>query len=1043
MDTTIRISSKTVKNKSDFLHVTYNTGKSKDAVISLDSSNFGQSGSVTWDKKSSTLSNIEKVTNWMKQSDKECVDMDSLEESSSNDSESKSLILFRCDFNKPTKPPSHFPSLFNRSTSLIDYFKNESATRSKPSKGSTVSSMKDDVALMEKKPVKNFPIDSPDRVSNNILTSDNSYTSENKSEITDEIPLSPESQKKELCHYLQLMNPADKKEIIILQNRRSSRVRNLEEQKQQFQERFKEVNDGDKEKIETVQKSTSPKSVNEVQLNNMSNSKEFSLPFPPKKILTNVIDFDNVMSDLIPKFKKYCESNNLSCMQKLREQTKESNVLKQKKDCNTVISRKTHSKKVVHKKIKKSKIKSLVKTRSRASLKSLRSNGNLKHVPIRNLVEKSQRGSSVKNKRAKSVAASSNRSTLNCTPISIRSSIPQITSPKSIGSHCEIISVDPGLDEDQITIDQILEEIPDFELLSDEYKRCLIESRILNTNILTTNKSHVTESYHFTEAPLYGFTKKDTQEVSNMCEKYKKTVSLTDEVKESVEKPKEIQDVGRKRDKEERQETNNSNNGNTYFIVNIDTSGNTAEISDSSQDSEPSNSSTQKYDYSAAISNKGENSDNEELFKAVPIANVEKGNYLEINTKNITKNHNYEVTPYKKPDCIKSLHKSLQFSSKKKNSLTANSSVCQEWDINNTKQKLKKQSHTISIDSENGSVLKAFYVGYNLILCQEFLVSFWMQTPLGNVLGSQQMWIPRGQTQRISLNNRCLQKDSMEKVICLDTSVVYIELWMKEHKSEVRQGPVADVFITLYYWKQRQNGLDKRVLQLENINGFADDVQYCVMRNFPKIIVSWHSANEDNLNSRKTFVHAYQLASDYQTISNIFDMEPVSHYVSSLHSVEDYDDLIMGCGENKISLWNLQFGNIIATIELNDIKTPLSTLWVKCDRGFLFALQQCVDRELRLVAINGINHSWKKLASYFPPEGFDRLKGVCIDNGLLLSFYDQGILCWNTETGEPVEEINGETDVIPSGAYVILVENTKVVVKHAFTHLMSLSLEES
>ncbi|XP_072382846.1 uncharacterized protein [Diabrotica undecimpunctata] len=1035
MDTTIRISSKTVKNKNDFLQVTYNTGKSKDAVISLDSSNFGQSGSVTWDKKNSTLSNIEKVTNWMKQSDKECVDMNLLEESSSNDSESKSLILFRYDFNKPTKPTSHFPTLFNRSTSLIDYFKNENAARSKPSKGSTLSGMKDNIALTEKKSEKNFPIESPDRISSNILTSDNSYTSENKSEITDEIPLSPESQKKELCHYLQLMNPADKKEILILQNRRSSRVRNLVEQKQHFQERFKEVSDGDREKIETVQKPTTPKSVNELQFNNISNSKEFSFPFPPKKLSTIVIDFDNVMSDLIPKFKKCCEENNLSYMQKLQIETKESNVLKQKKDC---------TQKIVHKKITKSKFKSLVKTRSRASLKNLRSNDNLKHVPIRNLLEKSQRGSSIKNRRAKSVPASSNRSTLNCTPISISSSIPQSTSPKSIGSHCEIISVDPGLEEDQITIDQMLEDIPDFELLSDEYKRCLIESRILCTKTVTTNKNHVSESYNFTVAPLYGFTKKDTQEVSNMCEKYKKTVSLTDEVKESTEKPKEIQDVGGKRDKEEQQETNTSNNGNTYLIVNIDTSGYTAEISDSSQDSEPPNShSTQKHDYSTATNNNGENSDNEALFTAVPIANVEKGNYLEISTKNITKNNNYELMPYKKPECIKSLHKSLQFSSKKKNSLTTNSSLCQEWDINNTKQKLKKQSHTITINSENGSVLKAFYVGYNLVLCQEFLVSFWMQTPLGNVLGSQQMWIPRGQTQRISLINRCLQKDSMEKVICLDTSVVYIELWMKEHKSEVRQGPVADVFITLYYWKQRQNGLDKRVLQLENINGFADDVQYCVMRNFPKIIVSWHSANEENLNSRKTFVHAYQLASDYQTISNIFDMEPVDHYVSSLHSVEDYDDLIMGCGENKITLWNIQFGNIIATIELNDIKTPLSTLWVKCDRGFLFALQQCVDRELRLVAINGINHSWKKLASYFPPEGFDRLKGVCIDNGLLLSFYDQGILCWNAETGEPVEEINGETDVIPSGAYVILVENTNVVVKHAFTHLMSLSLEES
>lgn len=40
----------------------------------------------------------------------------------------------------------------------------------------------------------------------------------------------------------------------------------------------------------------------------------------------------------------------------------------------------------------------------------------------------------------------------------------------------------------------------------------------------------------------------------------------------------------------------------------------------------------------------------------------------------------------------------------------------------------------------------------------------------------------------------------------------------------------------------------------------------------------------------------------------------------------------MGCGENKITLWNLDRGYVLATIEMLDIKSPLSTLWVKCDR---------------------------------------------------------------------------------------------------------------
>ncbi|KAJ8963881.1 hypothetical protein NQ314_005317 [Rhamnusium bicolor] len=81
------------------------------------------------------------------------------------------------------------------------------------------------------------------------------------------------------------------------------------------------------------------------------------------------------------------------------------------------------------------------------------------------------------------------------------------------------------------------------------------------------------------------------------------------------------------------------------------------------------------------------------------------------------------------------------------------------------------------------------------------------------------MWIPRGQTQRLVLNSKCIQKESMEMVIAMETHVAYIELWTKEHKSDIREGPVADVFATVYFWKQRQNGLEKKVLQLENING--------------------------------------------------------------------------------------------------------------------------------------------------------------------------------------------------------------------------------
>lgn len=59
---------------------------------------------------------------------------------------------------------------------------------------------------------------------------------------------------------------------------------------------------------------------------------------------------------------------------------------------------------------------------------------------------------------------------------------------------------------------------------------------------------------------------------------------------------------------------------------------------------------------------------------------------------------------------------------------------------------------------------------------------------------------------------------------------------------------------------------------------------------------------------------------------------PNNYIVKFKIFILDCDNLIMGCGENKITLWNLEHGYIIATIKLTDIKTSLGTLWVKCDR---------------------------------------------------------------------------------------------------------------
>ncbi|KAL3274205.1 hypothetical protein HHI36_015619 [Cryptolaemus montrouzieri] len=401
-----------------------------------------------------------------------------------------------------------------------------------------------------------------------------------------------------------------------------------------------------------------------------------------------------------------------------------------------------------------------------------------------------------------------------------------------------------------------------------------------------------------------------------------------------------------------------------------------------------------------------------------------------------------QVVPFNRNVEIQPLHNLLR----KQNKATPNMNtmnVIQDWDSdysNNGKNKSdisKGSSHFVSFDKENGDVQAAIYVDFFLILIQEFAVSLWNQTALGNVLGAQNLWIFNGCTKKLILNKECVRKKSLEMVISTDTCVAYVELWTKEHKSDIRQGPVADVFATVYFWIRKLNKMDRKVLQLENINGFADDVQYVVLKPSMNIVVSWHSVVE---NSKKTQIHVYTLAADFQTIVNVRGMEKVEHYVSSLHNIEDCMELLMGCGEHKITLWNIEHGYIVASIELSDIKLSLSTLWVKCDRGILFTVQQCVDRELRLIAINGRGHSWKKLKSYKPPAGFERIQNVYIENGVLISFYEEGILCWKAQTGEQIlEEIHNETDAayFPCGKYLITLTEKNVFIRHALTHLLT------
>lgn len=57
----------------------------------------------------------------------------------------------------------------------------------------------------------------------------------------------------------------------------------------------------------------------------------------------------------------------------------------------------------------------------------------------------------------------------------------------------------------------------------------------------------------------------------------------------------------------------------------------------------------------------------------------------------------------------------------------------------------------------------------------------------------------------------------------------------------------------------------------------------------------------------------------------------------------------MGCGEKKITLWNVEYGHKIATIELSHTGSELSTLWAKCDRVRIYYNFQFVTITITMI----------------------------------------------------------------------------------------------
>ncbi|GLV44614.1 hypothetical protein CBL_13454 [Carabus blaptoides fortunei] len=399
---------------------------------------------------------------------------------------------------------------------------------------------------------------------------------------------------------------------------------------------------------------------------------------------------------------------------------------------------------------------------------------------------------------------------------------------------------------------------------------------------------------------------------------------------------------------------------------------------------------------------------------------------------------------------IKSLHTSLMYASSKCKSNATKSAIFElsDSDSSTTSPKTpkglltrKSTTHEIDINRNDGAVFNAYYVDDILIIVQVKRITFWKQTALGNILGVQNMWMPRGNLERIILDPGCVNRRSSEMTMSVDNAVAYMELWTKEHKCCYRECPIADVFATIYF--QKGNSIpDKKVIQLENIKGYGDDVRFAVVRSSREIIVSWCDTFSKPI---KSVIRSYQLAPDFQTVASVKEMETVPHYVSSIHNIHDCHNLILGAGNDQISLWNLKHGYLVMTLNMSDtpiqplVRSNTICLYAQCNTAFLFLIQQTEIGVLRLVAVNGMTHEWKQLHSYQVPDTYDKLLGVIVESGVLMTCYTNGFLCWNMSTGEILSEIDtgNQHIVLPSNKYLVAIDNYQVNVQHIMAYILT------
>ncbi|XP_022900360.2 GRIP and coiled-coil domain-containing protein-like [Onthophagus taurus] len=830
-----------------------------------------------------------------------------------------------------------------------------------------------------------------------------------------DIPLSPESQKKnELCSYLQLMNMnnTDKKTVSAIQNRRSNRVKNLKimSEKKRMEQNL----------LEEFKESLEKKSFVELGLDvkesfDLSERFQFKIDAIPDDVLRKIQDFDEIIIDVYGRdIKERLENenkNNNNVKKRLLKKNKKKDVKinqKYRKSLRSCIN------------LNDVTIKSLALKEKIKKIKSLRSCVNLNNVGIKSLTLNERKIRDIKRKKLEKLIRFNKKEVRKIKKKrEIKMNKERINNNKKIKKKVKIIK-DENV-EPKIRMDK------DILIENDSPKIIIQKQQILAQPNDTKEICEPRKLYSPKTARLLM--------ISRLSKDLKNSFDIDDEItkkngaelNEKIEYKKVQRSLSFNQDKTPKKRRKISCSIEPY-------------IPDSTQNLDESISSI------SPASLKKLSFKPEKLNKQTPPKNSFNIIDLSQNSYNCWEEHNYmKLSPEDEHFNKEFLLNESSSSSELSTDVVSYKEipVILEQKINSNKNENTDDcfdiSNSIRIDYAKGKVLGAHYIGYNLVLVQEQLVSFWTQSPLGNMLGAQNLWVSKGSVQRLPLDNNYTKcKESRQVVVNFDNkSCAYIELWTKEHKSEKRELPLADVFATVYFWTNSQQELNKKLLQLANIKGNIEDVQYVVLRNSRKIIVSW--VENHSPSSLTTTITCYTLSPDYQAVLNVLEMTSVNHYIRSLHTMGDYGNFVVGFGENILILWELEYGEVFETVEINQKYANPKLLWLERDRGLLFFVQyHSFQRILMLVAVNGYSKESKRLQVFRIPIGYDELKGLCVDNNMLGAVFENGLICWNIKTGdEIIAELSSHSNLMPSNKHVIEIRSDVVEVSHFQSYFLT------